>query len=206
MPPQSTERLAPGVLPVRRYTIEGIGCCRVLCGQPTGAHAAHNDFFGRPPTLWCTCPRPTTSTTPCAAASWVEYGQDALHSASERSCKASLRGALPGAGPAQPDGWNGGRLRPPDPGCNPGGRQHDGARGRHDGLSPAAEARVPRRRGRRRHAGHPGQSAAGAHAHHARQFSGALQQPQLHDLGQLHGGRLPAGGLRHDPERLCLEH
>ena len=30
---------------------------------------------------------------------------------------------LPGAGPAQPDGWNGGRLRPPDPGRNPGDRQ-----------------------------------------------------------------------------------
>ena len=28
----------------------------------------------------------------------------------------------------------------------------------------------------------------------------------LGDLGQLCGGRLPAGGLRHDPERLCLEH
>ena len=35
-----------------------------------------------------------------------------------------LRGALPGAGPAQPDGRNGGRLRPPDPGRNPGDRQH----------------------------------------------------------------------------------
>ena len=33
-----------------------------------------------------------------------------------------------------------------------------------------------------------------AHAHHARQCSG------------LHSGRLPAGGLRHDPERLRLEH
>ena len=38
----------------------------------------------------------------------LEHGQDALHSASERSCKAALRGALPGAGPAQPDGRNGG--------------------------------------------------------------------------------------------------
>ena len=34
----------------------------------------------------------------------------------------------------------------------------------------------------------------------------ALQQPELHGLGQLHGARLPAGGLRHDPERLRLEH
>ena len=42
-----------------------------------------------------------------------------------------------------------------------------------EGLGAAAEARVPRRRGRRRHAGHPGRGAAGAHAHHARQFSGA---------------------------------
>ena len=41
------------------------------------------------------------------------------------------------------------------------------------------KARVPRRRGRRRHAGHPGQGAAGAHAHHARQFSGALSFFQL---------------------------
>ena len=117
-----------------------------------------------------------------------------------------IRGALPGAGPAQPDGWNGGRLRPPDPGRNPGGRQHGGGGGGHCGFGAAAEARVPRRRGRRRHAGHPGRGAAGAHAHHARQFSGALQQPGLRGLGQLHGGRLPAGGLRHDPERLRLEH
>ena len=65
---------------------------------------------------------------------------------------------------------------------------------------------VPRRRGRRRHAGHPGRGAAGAHAHHARQLPGALQQSELRGLGQLHGGRLPAGGLRHDPERLRLEH
>ena len=39
----------------------------------------------------------------------------------------------------------------------------------HTAASPA-EARVPRRRGRRRHVGHPGQGAAGAHAHHARQL------------------------------------
>ena len=36
------------------------------------------------------------------------------------SCEAALRCALPGAGPAQPNGRNGGRLRPPDPGRNPG--------------------------------------------------------------------------------------
>ena len=57
-----------------------------------------------PPTSWCTCPRPTTSTTPCTAASWVTRA--------------------PGAR-----------------------RQHDGGQGRRDGLSPAAEARVPRRKG-----------------------------------------------------------
>ena len=33
-----------------------------------------------------------------------------------------------------------------------------------------------------------------------------LVEPELRGLGQLHGGRLPAGGLRHDPERLRLEH
>ena len=74
------------------------------------------------------------------------------------------------AGPAQPDGRNGGRLRPPDPGRNPGNRQHCGGGGGHGGFGAAAEARVPRRRGRRRHANHPGRGAAGAHAHHARQF------------------------------------
>ena len=136
----------------------------------------------------------------------LEHCQDVLHSASERGGEAALRGALPGAGPAQPDCWNGGRLRPPDPGRNPGDRQRGGGGGGHGGLGAAAEARVPRRRGRRRHAGHPGRGAAGAHAHHARKFPGALQQPELRGLGQLHGGRLPAGGLRHDPERLRLEH
>ena len=33
-------------------------------------------------------------------------------------------------------------------------------------FGAAAEARVPRRRGRQRHAGHPARGAAGAHAHH----------------------------------------
>ena len=132
----------------------------------------------------------------------LEHGQDVLHRASKRSCEAALRCALPGAGPAQPNGRNGGRLRPPDPGRNHGGRQHGG--GGHGGLGAAAEARVPRRGGRRRHAGHPGRGAAGTHAHHARKFFGALQQPELRGLGQLRGGRLPAGGLRHDPERLRL--
>ena len=56
----------------------------------------------------------------------LEHGQDVLHSAAKRSCEAALRCALPGAGPAQPNGRNGGRLRPPDPGRNPGGRQHGG--------------------------------------------------------------------------------
>ena len=30
-----------------------------------------------------------------------------------------------------------------------------------------------------------------------------LQQPELRGLGQLHGGRLPAGRLRHDPGTSC---
>ena len=34
----------------------------------------------------------------------LEHSQDVLHSASERGGEAALRGALPGAGPAQPDG------------------------------------------------------------------------------------------------------
>ena len=70
----------------------------------------------------------------------LEHGQDALHRAAKRSGEAALRGALPGAGSAQPNGRNGGRVRPPDPGRNP-GRQHGG--GGHGGLGPAAEARVP---------------------------------------------------------------
>ena len=89
----------------------------------------------------------------------LEHCQDVLHSASERGGEAALWGALPGAGPAQPDGRNGGRLRPPDPGRNPGDRQRGGGGGGHGGLGAAAEARVPRRRGRRRHAGHPGRGA-----------------------------------------------
>ena len=36
----------------------------------------------------------------------LEHGQDVLHSASERGGEAALWGALPGAGPAQPDGRN----------------------------------------------------------------------------------------------------
>ena len=63
----------------------------------------------------------------------LEHGQDVLHSAAKWSGEAALRGALPGAGPPQPHGRNGGRLRPPDPGRNPGGRQHGGGGG-HGGL------------------------------------------------------------------------
>ena len=99
-------------------------------------------------------------------------GDQGAWSTAKRGGEAALRGALPGAGPAQPDGRNGGRLRPPDPGRNPGGRQHSGGGG-HGGFGAAAEAR---RRGRRRHAGHPGRGAAGAHTHHARKFFGVLQQ------------------------------
>ena len=69
----------------------------------------------------------------------------------------------PGLPNQTPDGRNGGRLRPPDPGRNPGGRQHRG--GGHGGFGAAAEAQVPGQRGRRRHAGHPGRGAAGTHAH-----------------------------------------
>ena len=47
---------------------------------------------------------------------------------------------------------------------------------RHDGLGPAAEARVPRRRSRRRHAGHSGRGAA-AHPDHTGQLPSALQAP-----------------------------
>ena len=40
----------------------------------------------------------------------LEHGQDVLHSAAQRSGEACTS--------AQPNGWNGGRLRPPDPGRN----------------------------------------------------------------------------------------
>ena len=52
--------------------------------------------------------------------------------------------------------------------------------------------------GRRRHAGHPGRGAAGAHPDHVGQLPGALQQPELGGLRQLPGGKLQAGGLRHE--------
>ena len=95
---------------------------------------------------------------------------------------------------------------PTEPAAPKGDRQRGGGGGGHGGFGTGAEARIPRRRGRQRHAGHPGRGAAGAHAHHVRQLPGALQQPELRGRGQLHGGRLPAGGLRHDPERLRLQH
>ena len=39
----------------------------------------------RPLTSWCTCPRPTTSTTHCTAALRETHGQDVLHRAAKRS-------------------------------------------------------------------------------------------------------------------------
>ena len=112
----------------------------------------------------------------------LEHGQDVLHSAAQRSCEAS-------GGPAQPNGWNGGRLRPPDPGRNPGDRQHGGDGGGHGGLGTAAEARVPRRRGGRRHAGHPGEVLLEPTLTTLGNFlvRSNSQQPELRGLGQLQG-------------------
>ena len=104
----------------------------------------------------------------------LEHGQDVLHRAAQRR----LRGALPGAGPAQPNGRNSGRLRPPDPGRNPGGRQHGG--GGRGGLGAAAEARVPRRRGRRRHAGHPGLTSLEMQPHACTQPHACSHTPARH--------------------------
>ena len=126
----------------------------------------------------------------------LEHGQDVLHSASERSCEAALRGALP-AGTVDVYG-----LQILDATLETGNtaEEEDTAASalllRHEFLDGGADDVT----------GHPGRGAAGAHAHHVRQLPGALQQPELRGLGQLHGGRLPAGGLRHDPERLRLEH
>ena len=100
----------------------------------------------------CTCPRPTTSTTHCTAASRETRAPGARPRCASQCLRTELQSHFGGGG--------------------------------HGGFGPAAEARVPRRRGRRRHAGHPGRGAAGAHA---RKFFGALQQPELRGLGQLHG-------------------
>ena len=104
---------------------------------------------------------------------------------------------------ACPTRWNGGRLRPPDPGRNPGDRQRGGGGGGHSGLGAAAEARVPE--GPTTSRWPPWARCCWSPRSPRWQFSGALQQPELCGLSQLHGGRLPAGGLRHDPERLRLE-
>ena len=86
---------------------------------------------------WCTCPRPTTSTTHCTAALWATKAPGARPRCTSPCRQTELRGCTSErAGPAQPDGRNGGRLRPPDPGRNPGGRQHGG--GGHGGLGAAA--------------------------------------------------------------------
>ena len=94
---------------VRTYNLppgqELLFACR--CLQLCGVHVRGRQRL-RPPVQQL-CGRPGR----------LEHGQDVLPSASKRSCEAALRCALPGAGPAQPDGWNGGRLRPPDPGRNP---------------------------------------------------------------------------------------
>ena len=105
----------------------------------------------------------------------MEHCQDVLHSASERGGEAALRGALSGAGPAV-DVYG---LQILDATLETGNT----AEVEEDTAASALLLKHDRRRGRRCHAGHPGQGAAGAHAHHARQFSGALQQPELRGLG-----------------------
>ena len=89
------------------------------CSSPAATGSA------RPPTSWCTCQRPTTSTTHCTAASWATRGPGAR----PRCTSPCLQTEWRSSGPAQPDGRNGGRLRPPDPGRNPGDRQHGGGGG-----------------------------------------------------------------------------
>ena len=76
-------------------------------------------------------------------------------------------------------------------------RRHGGGGGGHGGFGAAAEARVPRRRGRRRHAG---LGEVPRSPRKATSWCAPAPWPRQH------GGRLPAGGLRHDPERLRLEH
>ena len=70
------------------------------CSSPAATGSA------RPPTSWCTCPRPTTSTTHCTAAS------------RERAPGARPRCTSPCRQTEWRSCWNGGRLRPPDPGRN----------------------------------------------------------------------------------------
>ena len=158
----------------------------------------------RPPTSWCTCPRQTTL-----------YGSFAGDQGAWSTAKMYF--TVPPNGVAKLH--FGAHFQAPGlPNQTAGtvdvyGRQildatlEAGNTAEEDTAASALLLKhVPRRRGRRRHAGHPGRGAAGAHAHHAGKFSGAIQQLELRGLGQLCGGRLPAGGLRHDPERLRLEH
>ena len=114
----------------------------------------------------------------CGRPERLEHGQDVLHRAAKRSCEAALWGALPGAGPAQPDGRNGGRLWPPDPATLEAGNtaeeevdtaalalllKHEFLDGGADDVTLATLGKV----------------LLEPNAHHVRQFSGALQQPEL---------------------------
>ena len=69
------------------------------CSSPAATGSA------RPPTLWCTCPRQTTSTTRCTAASRATRAPGARPRCTS-PCRQTEWCALPGAGPAQPDGRN----------------------------------------------------------------------------------------------------
>ena len=122
---------------------------------------------------WCTCQRPTTSTTHCAAALWATRVPGARPRCTSQCLQTELQSCTSGrtsrrrACPTRrQEGWTSTASRSWTRPWRRGG-------GGHGGFGAAAEARVPRRRGRRRHAGHPGRGAAGAHAHHARQLPGA---------------------------------
>ena len=120
---------------------------------------------------------------------------------------AKLRGALPGAGPAQPDGRNGGRLRPPDPGRNPEtGRAH---RAGQRGLRPAAVQRRELHRRVHHGRGRLGRSLLrSAHSHrHRRRGHADVHENRVRQLAehQRPGQRGPAE-LRHRNHRQHTHH
>ena len=62
-------------------------------GEPV-EHRAHPQLDARPlppPTLWCTCPRQTTSTIHCTAASWATRAPGALPRCTSQCLQTELR-------------------------------------------------------------------------------------------------------------------
>ena len=155
----------------------------------------------RPPTLWYTCQRQTTSTTHCTAASWATRGPGARPRCTSpcrqtewQSCtstRTSRRRACP---TRRQERWTSTGSTSWTQPWRPATRRRRTRRPRHCCSNTSSSTEGPTTS-----LATPGEVLLEPTLTTLRNF---LVRSNSQSSGELCGGRLPAGGLRHDPERL----